>query len=179
VGTCWTFHLSYEQDPIEVDFRARKSQIEDSIPKYRYLSSPKRIWFRNSNLLSFRPSHPCSQSNITFSRTCIRSTSLPATDKACTIHANPLNNPIPAPFTMSSSNFSNANTGSKPADPYTAKNKDEPSLSEKVEDLSSFISACKFGMMTTHTKDSNLLVSRCMALAAKVRHPVTLIFSLR
>jgi hypothetical protein len=79
---------------------------------------------------------------------------------------------------MSSSNFSNANTGSKPADPYTAKNKDEPSLSEKVEDLSSFISACKFGMMTTHTKDSNLLVSRCMALAAKVRHPVTLISSL-
>jgi hypothetical protein len=79
---------------------------------------------------------------------------------------------------MSSSNFSNANTGSKPTDPYTAKNKDEPSLSEKVEDLSSFISACKFGMMTTHTKDSNLLVSRCMALAAKVRHPVTLISSL-
>lgn len=70
---------------------------------------------------------------------------------------------------MSSGQFSNANTGSKPADPYTAKNKDDPTLSEKVEDLSNFISASKFGMMTTHTKDSNLLVSRCMALAAKVR----------
>jgi hypothetical protein len=70
---------------------------------------------------------------------------------------------------MSSSIFSNTDTGSKPADPYTAKNKDEPSLSEKVEDLSKFISSAKFGMMTTHAKDSDLLVSRCMALAAQVR----------
>jgi len=61
--------------------------------------------------------------------------------------------------------YSNTDTGSKPADPYTAKNKDEPSLSEKVEDLSYFIKSCKFGMMTTHTASSNMLVSRCMALA--------------
>jgi len=74
------------------------------------------------------------------------------------------------------SDFSNTDTGSKPADPYTAKNKDEPSLSEKVEDLSNFISAAKFGMMTTHTKESDLLVSRCMALAAKESGGIDLIF---
>ncbi len=72
--------------------------------------------------------------------------------------------------------YSNTDTGSKPADPYTAKNQDEPSLSEKVEDLSSFISSCKFGMMTTHTASSNMLVSRCMALADKV--PPLPLFSL-
>jgi len=72
--------------------------------------------------------------------------------------------------------FSNADTGSKPSDPYTAKNKDEPSLSEKVEDLSSFISSSKFGMMTTHNSESNLLVSRCMALAAKEGGGIDLIF---
>lgn len=67
-----------------------------------------------------------------------------------------------------SSGFSNADTGSKPADPYKAKNLDETSLKEKVEDLVSFIEACKFGMMTTRIESSGLLVSRCMALAAKV-----------
>lgn len=66
-----------------------------------------------------------------------------------------------------SNSFSNADTGSKPADPYKAKNLDETSLKEKVEDLVTFIEACKFGMMTTH-ESSGLLVSRCMALAAKV-----------
>ena len=65
--------------------------------------------------------------------------------------------------------FSNANTGDKQADPYTAKNKDETSIKEKVEDLSEFISACKFGMMTTRDGSSGALVSRCMALAGKVR----------
>lgn len=45
---------------------------------------------------SFRLSHPCPQSCITFYHTCTRSTSLPATDKARTFHTNPLNNPIPA-----------------------------------------------------------------------------------
>lgn len=64
--------------------------------------------------------------------------------------------------------FSNADTGSKPADPYKAKNLDEPSLKEKVEDLSAFTDACKFGMMTTRDGKSGALVSRCMALAAKV-----------
>ena len=67
-----------------------------------------------------------------------------------------------------SDKFSNADTGSKPADAYKAKNKDETSLKEKVEDLVKFIDACKFGMMTTRIESSGLLVSRCMALAAKV-----------
>ena len=64
--------------------------------------------------------------------------------------------------------FSNADTGSKPADPYKAKNIDETSIKEKVEDLSKFISSCKFGMMTTRDASSGSLISRCMALAAKV-----------
>ena len=64
--------------------------------------------------------------------------------------------------------FSNTDTGSKPADPYTQKNADEPGLQEKVTDLVNFITASKFGMMTTRVASSGLLVSRCMALAAKV-----------
>lgn len=65
------------------------------------------------------------------------------------------------------SSFSNADTGSKPADPYTAKNLQEPSLKEKVEDLQSFVDKSKFCMMTTKTHDG-LLASRCMAVAARV-----------
>ena len=64
--------------------------------------------------------------------------------------------------------FSNTDTGSKPADPYKAKNIDHASIKDKVEDLSDFITACKFGMMTTRVGSSGQLVSRCMALAAKV-----------
>lgn len=64
--------------------------------------------------------------------------------------------------------FSNADTGDKPADPYKEVNKTEPGLREKVEDLVNFIESCKFGMMTTRIESSGLLVSRCMALAAKV-----------
>ena len=74
----------------------------------------------------------------------------------------------PQNFTMSSKGFSNTSTGDAPADPYKAKNKDDPSLEEKIETLNSFVSSCKFGMMTTHNASSNLLVSRCMAVAAKV-----------
>ena len=70
--------------------------------------------------------------------------------------------------------FSNTDTGNKPADPYKAKNIDEPQLKEKIEDLVSFIEACKFGMMTTRIADSGLLVSRCMALAGKVSTAVDL-----
>jgi hypothetical protein len=69
---------------------------------------------------------------------------------------------------MSSKGFSNTSTGDAPADPYKAKNKDEPSLEEKIETLTAFVSSCKFGMMTTRSSDSKLLVSRCMAVAAKV-----------
>jgi hypothetical protein len=66
------------------------------------------------------------------------------------------------------SSFSNTDTGNKPADPYKAKNLDDASIKEKVEDLSEFISNCKFGMMTTRDGTTGRLVSRCMALAAKV-----------
>ena len=41
--------------------------------------------------------------------------------------------------------FSNADTGSKPADPYKAENLDQTSIKEKIEDLVDFISSCKFG----------------------------------
>jgi hypothetical protein len=64
--------------------------------------------------------------------------------------------------------FSNADTGSKPADPYKAKNIDDTSIQEKVEGLSEFITSCKYGMMTTRDASSGALISRCMALAAKV-----------
>lgn len=64
--------------------------------------------------------------------------------------------------------FSNTDTGSKPADPYTEKNLQDPSLKEKVEDLSNFVGRCKFCMLTTSTGDGKL-ASRAMALAAQVR----------
>jgi hypothetical protein len=65
--------------------------------------------------------------------------------------------------------FSNTDTGSKPADPYKEKNKEELSIKEKIEDLGEFVDACKFGMMTTRHGNDGALVSRCMALAGKVR----------
>jgi hypothetical protein len=68
------------------------------------------------------------------------------------------------------SGFSNTDTGSKAADPYTQKNKDEPALKDKVEDLLKFIDNTKFCLLTTHVADSDLLASRAMALAAKVGH---------
>lgn len=70
---------------------------------------------------------------------------------------------------MSQKAFSNTEVpADKPADPYTATNKTEPELKEKVQDLINFIESCKFGMMTTRIESSGLLTSRCMALAAKV-----------
>jgi general stress protein 26 len=72
--------------------------------------------------------------------------------------------------------FSNAETGNKPADPYKAKNLDEASLEDKVQDLVSFVDRCKFCMMTTRIADSGLLVSRCMALAAKEGNGIDLLF---
>ncbi|KAI9855441.1 MAG: BLI-3 blue-light-inducible Bli-3 protein [Vezdaea acicularis] len=68
---------------------------------------------------------------------------------------------------MSSKEFSNTSTGGKSADPYKAKNLDEPNIKEKVTDLITFIESSKFGMMTTRQDSTGLLVSRCMALAAK------------
>merc|ERR1712093_356632 len=82
------------------------------------------------------------------------------------------------PFTSTTTkmSFSNADTGSKNADPYKATNKDETSIQEKVEDLSEFVKACKFGMMTTRDGSSGALVSRCMALAAQETGGIDLIF---
>jgi hypothetical protein len=79
--------------------------------------------------------------------------------------------PFTPTSTTSMSTFSNADTGSKPADPYKQKNLDNhASLRDKVEDLVQFIDSSKFGMMTTRAQNG-LLVSRCMALAAKVSSP--------
>jgi len=72
--------------------------------------------------------------------------------------------------------YSNADTGSKNADPYTQKNlQGEVSLKEKVEDLVAFAEKQKFCMMTTRN-ESGLLVSRCMALAAKEGNGIDFIF---
>lgn len=65
------------------------------------------------------------------------------------------------------SSFSNTDTGSKPADPYVAKNLDDPELKTKVADLLNFVDKQKFCMMTTVTPNG-LLASRAMALAGKV-----------
>ncbi|KAL8842922.1 MAG: hypothetical protein Q9170_000326 [Blastenia crenularia] len=72
--------------------------------------------------------------------------------------------------------YSNTDTGSNPADPYKATNKTEPALKEKIEDLTNFISSCKFGMMTTRIESTGLLASRCMALAAKEGGGIDLLF---
>ena len=72
---------------------------------------------------------------------------------------------------MSQKAFSNTEVpGDKPADPYKATNLTDPDLKEKVQDLVKFMEYCKFGMMTTRIESSGLLTSRCMALAATVRH---------
>ncbi|CAN8102622.1 unnamed protein product [Discula destructiva] len=72
--------------------------------------------------------------------------------------------------------FSNTSTGDKPADPYTAANKDSTSLDDKVTTLADFVSTCKFGMMTTRDASSGKLVSRCMAVAAKEHGGIDLLF---
>src|ERR1700733_12557474 len=64
--------------------------------------------------------------------------------------------------------YSNADTRSKPADPYKEKFLKKPSLKDKVEDLVALLDKCKFCMMTTRMGRSRLLVSRCIALAAKM-----------
>lgn len=67
-----------------------------------------------------------------------------------------------------SSKVGTTNTGNKPLDPYKAKNLDDPNLETKVKDLVAFVDKCKYCMMATHTPDTGLIVSRCMALAGKV-----------
>lgn len=58
---------------------------------------------------------------------------------------------------------------SKHADPYKEANLDTAvPLQQKIQDLSGFMTHCKFAMMTTRDAASGSLVSRCMALAAQV-----------
>lgn len=57
-------------------------------------------------------------------------------------------------------------------DPYKSHNYEELPLEQKVTDLVNFVSEIKFGMLTTMlSSDSDLLASRCMALAGQVNHP--------
>lgn len=78
---------------------------------------------------------------------------------------------------MDQQTFSNADTGSKHADPYKEKNLDtEVSLADKIEDLTNFMNNCKFGMMVTRDAKSGNLVSRCMALAATETGGIDLLF---
>jgi len=55
-----------------------------------------------------------------------------------------------------------------PVDPYKAANLEDPSLETKVKDLVEFMEKCKFCMMATRVASSDLIASRCMALAGKV-----------
>ncbi|KAH8157439.1 hypothetical protein CIB48_g10809 [Xylaria polymorpha] len=75
------------------------------------------------------------------------------------------------------SGFSNTDTGGKPADPYTRTNKDaDISTQDKIDALDKFVTARKFGMMTTRDPASGKLVSRCMALAAEENNGVDYLF---
>lgn len=70
------------------------------------------------------------------------------------------------------STFSNTDTGSKPADLYTHANKETAaSTQDKIAALDKFVTACKFGMMTTRDQATGKLVSRCMAVTAEVVSP--------
>jgi len=71
--------------------------------------------------------------------------------------------------------FSNTDTGSKTADPYVAKNIQDPALEEKVNDLVAFVEKSKFCLLTTRTSEGQL-VSRCMAVAGKEANGVDFVF---
>lgn len=117
---------------------------------------------------------------LALSRNCLRAVPKPTTLRTATLTARhrlqqPLSTTQPTPATrlngltfQRNMSFSNTDTGSKPADPYTQKNLEQPDdLKTKVGDLVDFVEKHKFCMMTTRIK-SGLLASRCMALAAKV-----------
>ncbi|PHH70802.1 hypothetical protein CDD82_6915 [Ophiocordyceps australis] len=72
--------------------------------------------------------------------------------------------------------FSNTSVGDKPADPYKKANLEEIDTKTKVQDLTSFVTGCKFGMMTTRESSSSHLVSRAMALAATETGGIDLLF---
>ncbi|KAF9890329.1 hypothetical protein FE257_005995 [Aspergillus nanangensis] len=69
-----------------------------------------------------------------------------------------------------------SSTGNQPLDPYKDQSKEDPPLPQKIEDLVDFISEAKYGMLTTKMSDSDLLTSRCMALAGKEHGGIDLIF---
>ena len=69
---------------------------------------------------------------------------------------------------MSANASINTSTGQHSVDPYKTQNFENPPMTQKIEDLVNFISEIKFGMLTTMQSNGDLLVSRCMALAAKV-----------
>ncbi|KAK4109628.1 putative bli-3 protein [Canariomyces notabilis] len=68
-------------------------------------------------------------------------------------------------------------TEGKHTDPYKDANVDTGvSLEQKIRDLSTFMTNCKFAMMTTRDAASGNLVSRCMALAAQETGGIDLLF---
>lgn len=69
------------------------------------------------------------------------------------------------------SNSISTTSNNKDVDPYKFHNYEEVPLQQKVDDLAQFVSQIKYGMLTTKlSSDSDLLGSRCMALAGQVCH---------
>merc|ERR1712187_1041178 len=68
-------------------------------------------------------------------------------------------------------------SGNQAVDPYKAHNFEDVSLQEKVGDLVNFVSQIKYGMLTCKlSESSDLLASRCMALAGQESGGIDLIF---
>lgn len=62
--------------------------------------------------------------------------------------------------------------GTEPKDPTKSKSYEAPPLKQKIEELVEFVNQMKYGMLTTKmSTDSNLLTSRCMAVAGTVSTP--------
>ncbi|ODM18643.1 hypothetical protein SI65_05260 [Aspergillus cristatus] len=62
-------------------------------------------------------------------------------------------------------------------DPYKAHNYEDLPLDQKINDLVSFVQGIKYGMLTTKlSNDSDLLASRCMALAGQENGGIDLLF---
>ena len=71
------------------------------------------------------------------------------------------------------SNSISTTSGNQAVDPYKAHNFEDVSLQEKVGDLVNFVSQIKYGMLTCKlSESSDLLASRCMALAGQVCMPM-------
>ncbi|EGX96607.1 protein bli-3 [Cordyceps militaris CM01] len=75
--------------------------------------------------------------------------------------------------------FSNTSTGNAPADPYTKANADtKVDGPQKMKDFTEFVTASKYGMLTTHQSGSSRLVSRSMALAGTESNGIDLVFQI-